>query len=331
MLDMSLLGEMSWLAPQWRSLRGYIQARRVPQALLIAGREGVGKKALAEAFGKLLLCRSPGEYACGDCAGCHLFEARTHPDFLRVEPDEPGKIIPVDAIRGLIATLELKPQYSGRRVVMIAPAHQMNVSSANSLLKTLEEPDEHTTLVLLTDSPQLLPATILSRCQRMDVPLPERASVLGWLKTKGQGERAEVLLALARGAPLMALGLANSGVIEKRGEYFLGWRELLAQGGEPTALAEKWSKFPCETLVDWMISWTMDMIRLRAYPRCRNIDNPDLGDSLQDTAQKINLKVLFGYLDRLTASRRMLTGQVNRPLLLEDLLIRWQRGENASD
>ena len=328
---MSLVGEMSWLAPQWRSLLAYIQAGRVPQALLIAGREGVGKTALAEAFGKLLLCRTPGEYACGDCAGCRLFEAKTHPDFLRIEPDEPGKIIPVDAIRVLIANLGLKPQYSGRRVVLITPAHQMNVSSANSLLKTLEEPDEHTTLLLLTDSPQLLPATILSRCQRMDIPLPERTSALAWLKEKGEGERAEVLLALARGAPLMAFGLADAGIIEKRSEVFLGWRDLMERGGEPTVLAEKWSKFPCETLADWMISWTMDMIRLRAVPHCRNIDNPDLGESLQHTAQKINLKVLFGYLDRLTASRRMLTGQVNRQLLLEDLLIRWQRGQNTSD
>ena len=80
---------------------------------------------------------------------------KTHPDFLRIEPVETGKIIPVDTIRGLIANLALKPQYRGRRVVLISPAHQMNVSSANSLLKTLEEPDEHTTLLLLTDSPHI--------------------------------------------------------------------------------------------------------------------------------------------------------------------------------
>ncbi len=328
---MNLVGEMNWLAPQWRSLLAYVRTGRIPQALLIAGREGVGKKSLAEAFGKLLLCRNPGEYACGDCQGCRLFEAKTHPDFLRIEPDEPGKVIPVDAIRGLIASLGLKPQYNGRRVVLVTPAHQMNVSSANSLLKTLEEPDEHTTLLLLTDSPHLLPATILSRCQRMDIPLPERASALAWLQARGRGERAGVLLALAGGAPLHALELADAGIIEKRNEFFGSWRALPELREEAVALAEKWSKFPCETLVDWMISWTMDMIRLRAAPRCRTIDNPDLRESLQAVVQKINLKPLFGYLDRLTASRRMLTGQVNRQLLLEDLLILWQRGQNTSD
>ncbi len=84
----------------------------MPQALLLVGRDGVGKMALAEAFSQRLLCRNPGEYACGDCVSCRLFAAKTLPDFLRIQPEEEGKIIPVDAIRSLIANLALKPQYS---------------------------------------------------------------------------------------------------------------------------------------------------------------------------------------------------------------------------
>lgn len=320
---MKRLDAMGWLAPHWQRLGHYVETGRVPQALLIAGREGVGKAALAEAFSQKLLCRSPGEYACGECISCKLYAAGTLPDFIRIEPEEPGKIIPVDAIRGLIANLALKPQYSGRRVVLISPAHQMNTSSANSLLKTLEEPDEHTTLLLLTDAPQSLLPTIQSRCQRLDIPLPERALALSWLKAEGQGQNAEVLLALARGAPLKALGMSEEGIIEKRGEFFAGWRDLLERKGEPCLLADKWSKFPCETLADWMISWTMDLIRLRSAPRWRGIDNLDLAERLQATAQQINLPALFAYLDRLKAARRMLSGQVNRQLLLEELLILW--------
>jgi len=323
---MNLVDAMNWLAPQWHRLGSYIQSGRVPQALLVVGREGVGKAQLAESFSKRLLCRTPGEYACGECASCRLFAAKTHPDFLRIEPEEAGKAIPVDAIRGLIASLALKPQYSGRRVVFISPAHQMNVSSANSLLKTLEEPDEHTTLLLLTDSPQSLPATILSRCQRMDIPVPERSLALAWLAKHGQGDNAEVLLSLARGTPIKALGLANDGIIEKREEFFSAWRDLAERGGEPATVAEKWSKFPCETLADWMISWTMDMIRLRAVPRNRAIDNPDLAERLQSPAQKINMQDLFRFLDRLNAARKMLSSQVNRQLLLEEMLILWLRG-----
>lgn len=320
---MRRLDGMNWLAPQWLKLAAYVESGRVPQALLIVGREGVGKSVLAEAFSQRLLCRNPGEYACGDCISCRLYAAGTLPDFIRIEPEEPGKIIPVDAIRGLIANLALKPQYSGRRVVLISPAHQMNVSSANSLLKTLEEPDEHTSLLLLTDSPQSLLPTIQSRCQRLDIPLPARPAALAWLNVQGQAENAEVLLALARGAPLKALGLAGEGIIEKRGEFFAGWRELLERKGEPCLLAEKWAKFPCETLADWMISWTMDLIRLRSAPRWEGIDNRDLAERLQAVSQQINVQTLFGYLDRLKTARRMLSGQVNRQLVLEELLILW--------
>jgi DNA polymerase-3 subunit delta' len=325
MRAMNLVDEMDWLSPQWNRLGSYIRSGRVPQALLLVGREGVGKTLLAETFAKRLLCRTPLEYACGVCASCRLFAAKTHPDFLCIEPEDKGKAIPVDAIRGLIANLALKPQYSGRRVVLIVPAHQMNVSSANSLLKTLEEPDEYTSLLLLTDSPQSLPATILSRCQRMDIPVPERKQALEWLAKNGQGDNALVLLALARGAPVKALGMANNGIIVKREEFFSAWCNLAEQGGEPATLAEIWAKFPCETLTEWMISWTMDMIRLWAVPRNTAIDNPDFAERLRSSAQKIKPRDLFRLLDRLNAARKMLLGQINRQLLLEELLILWLR------
>jgi DNA polymerase-3 subunit delta' len=134
-------------------------------------------------------------------------------------------------------------------------------------------------------------------------------------------------LALARGAPIKALGLANDGIIEKRDEFFSTWRDLIERGGEPTAVAEKWSKFPCENLIDWMVAWTMDMIRLRAFPRNRVIDNPDLAERLQSSAQKIDCRDLFRFLDRLNAARKMLFGQVNRQLLLEEILILWLRAK----
>lgn len=323
---MNLVDDMPWLSPHWDRLDSHLQSGRVPQALLVVGRQGVGKTQLAETFSKRLLCRTPLDYACGECASCRLFAAKTHPDFLRIEPLETGKIIPVDVIRGLIANLALKPQYSGRRVVLINPAHQMNVSSSNSLLKTLEEPDEHTTLLLLTDSPQLLPATILSRCQRMEICVPERSMALAWLAKNGyEGDHANVLLALARGAPIKALGLANDGIIDKRNEFFSAWSDLIGYGGDPAALAEEWSKFSAETLVDWMVCWTMDMIRLRTDPCNQAIENPDLAEHLLALAQKINLRNLFRFLDRLNSSRKMLLGQVNRQLLLEELLIHWLR------
>jgi DNA polymerase-3 subunit delta' len=327
---MNAIAELPWLAPHWRALSAYIESERIPQALLMAGPEGLGKRRLAEAFAQRLLCREEGEFGCGACPSCELFAAGTHPDFLRVEPDEPGKIIPVDAIRELIAKLALKPQYAGRRAALIIPAHRMNAASANSLLKTLEEPDAHTTLLLLTETPQALPATILSRCRRMAIAVPQQAEAQAWLAAQGLGDAADVLLALARGAPLRALSLAQTDLLEKRREFYGDWRELPKGIAEPAATAERWVKFSAETLTEWMISWTMDLIRLRAAPACRNLDNPDLEKGLQALAGSLNLRRLFGFLDALHRSRRALAGQANRQLALEEILVLWSRlAENS--
>lgn len=312
-----------WLTEPWDRLGAYVEAGRIPQGLLITGMCGLGKGILAEGFTRRLLCRSGGPYACGHCPSCVLFEAGNHPDYLRIEPAEPGKAITVDAIRGLIATLSLKPQYSGRRVVILTPAEQMNAAAANSLLKTLEEPDVHTSLLLLSEAPEQLPATIRSRCQRLEIAVPERRVALEWLQRNGCGDEAEVLLSLSRGAPLRALAFASDDIIGQRAEFFRTWCEVLTQGADPVMAAERWQKHSCEQLVSWMSTWTCDLIRLRAAPGCSSIDNPDLRDGLQGTAARLNLAELFRYLDQLNVTRRQLAGQLNRQMVLEQLLIHW--------
>jgi DNA polymerase-3 subunit delta' len=312
-----------WLAGPWGRLRTYLESGRIPQALLIVGLDGIGKGLLAEGFARRLLCRETSEAACGHCQSCVLLEAGTHPDYVRVGPAEPGKAITVDSIRGLIATLSLKPQYSGRRVVILAPAEQMNTAAANSLLKTLEEPDAHTTLLLLTEAPERLPATIRSRCQRLNLPVPPRRQAVAWLQCNGCGDEAEVLLSLAKGAPLRALSYAANDIIAQRAEFFRTWLAVAEGKADPVVAAEQWQKTTCEQLVGWMGTWTIDLIRLCAAPACSTIDNPDLRHGLQATAAGLNLPALFRYLDLLNASRRGLGGQVNRQMVLEELLIGW--------
>lgn len=323
--DPTRVDDLPWLAVYWRRLHAYIESGSIPQALLIDGTAGLGKMRLAQAFAQRLLCRRQDEFACGECPACQLFAARTHPDFILVEPEEAGKPITVDAIRSLIAVLSLKPQYNGRRVVVLAPAQQMNAAAANSLLKTLEEPDEHTLMLLLTESPAALPATILSRCQRLDIAIPAREAALAWLSERNLAEQAQVLLSLAQGAPLRAQALSGEGIIAKRGEFFMAWCDILRRGDEPVAIAEKWAGFSCETLTDWMISWVMDLIRVGVVPHGPRLDNPDLEESLQALSGRLNLQQIYGFLDRLNGAKRSLAGQVNRQLALEELLIHWSR------
>lgn len=330
---MSLVAEMPWLTPAWERLNTHLASDRLPQALLLTGKPGLGKMKLALSFAQRLLCRTPvGEEACGYCASCLLFQARTHPDLQCVEPLESGKPITVDQIRGLIEKLALKPQYGGRRVVIIAPAQAMNIAAANSLLKTLEEPDPATLMLLLAEVAHTLPATILSRCQRLAIEPPSRGEALTWLAKQGVESDAEALLTLAQGAPLRALAMKGQEVIAHRGEFFAAWQAVGGQRQDPLSVADKWqssaTKTPlvaCESLTEWMLSWTLDLIRLRAASTRAVLDNPDLKAGLQAMAEKLDLMTLYAFLDRLMVARRMLAGQVNRPLLMEELMIHWSR------
>src|SRR5512140_3149225 len=95
---------LPWHQTPWRQLCGYLRQQRIPQALLISGNKGLGKRQLAERFAAVLLCHTPntdGE-ACGNCHGCKLHAAGNHPDLLMVSPDEPGKAIGINLIRELI-------------------------------------------------------------------------------------------------------------------------------------------------------------------------------------------------------------------------------------
>jgi len=319
----AILDEYPWLQDGWTRLRAYLDAGRIPQALLMTGPAGSGKHQLAQLLASRLLCREPAQFACGRCHGCRLMEAGTHPDLLRVEPEEPAKPITVDTIRALTAALALRPQYSAHRVVILAPAHLMNSNAANSLLKTLEEPERHTVLLLLSERPSALPATIVSRCQRFRLGLPERAAVLDFLAARGHREQAPVLCSMAGGAPLRALELAGGDRVAARTEFFGDWSGLAEGRQQPVVVAEKWAKAAVDDLVAWSASWLGDLIRLKSAGGGVPLDNSDLLPGLQALVGRLHLVSLFDHLDRVQQARRLLAGQTNRQLLLEDLLIRW--------
>ncbi len=93
-----------------------------------------------------------------------LFDSNTHPDFKLIEPDPNSQGIKIDQIRDLIDWATGKPQISGKQIAILFPAHLMNTAAANALLKTLEEPSLETLIILVSDKPSFIPATLRSRC-----------------------------------------------------------------------------------------------------------------------------------------------------------------------
>lgn len=316
-----------WLEPAWEALGDYLREARLPDALLIHGPAGVGKRGLAEAFARRLLCQGGGDELCGQCVGCRLWEAGTHPHYQVVQPEEPGKAIVVDAIRALTARFALKPQYAGWRLAVIDPADAMNISAANALLKTLEEPPERSLLILLSSAPGRLPATILSRCQRLPVHPPAKALALEWLAGR-QGHAASAdLWSAASGSPLRALEMAEKGYPEWREKLYGLWSVQSQVGSvDPVLAAEDFSSLPLEYLLEWLMQWAMELIRQIHVPGQESFYNVSHTDVLRQPMRH-NPAEVYAFWDQLVATKRLLAAnpQLNRPLILEETLVGWSR------
>ncbi|MDD1613861.1 MAG: DNA polymerase III subunit delta' [Methylococcaceae bacterium] len=301
---------------------------RVPQALLITGNKGLGKLHLANQFAISLLCTKPQDngLGCGHCDSCLLFNAETHPDFIQIRPDEPGKAITIGQIRSLVTCLTLKPQFESYRVVIVNPADLMNNAASNAFLKCLEEPTERTVILLITDKPTYLPATIVSRCQKLAIAKPDKETVFAWLKQQNVEAlqfNVSTLFGLAQGSPLLALDYANDGTLTLRDDCFKAWMDIAKQRRHPVIVAEDWYKLPESPLIFWITSWVIDMIKCCYQIKAGGLYNPDLQESLQELSQQLELKGLYKLYDLMLISRQRLNTQINKQTMFEEILIKW--------
>lgn len=313
-----------WQADVFADLQQRRTQVRLAHALLITGPAGIGKQQLAKVFSQSLLCAEPQAdgLACGQCHSCSLYAAGNHPDLFRLSPEEDSKVIKIDQIRSLIEKLSLSSHYGRYRVVILNPADAMNIAAANALLKTLEEPPADTVLLLITDRPSFLPATIRSRCQSLRLALPPTEMAQAWLAAQlDNPQDAEVLLGLAGGAPLAAEALAAE-QLARRKDLLQGWQALALGKADPVKLAADWVKPDLHLPISWVYGWVADMIRLRSGSEDR-LTNKDAKAALQKLAQELDLTRLYGLMDRVVETIKLANSQVNPQTLMEGILLYW--------
>ncbi|WP_059174174.1 DNA polymerase III subunit delta' [Bacillus sp. FJAT-27445] len=156
-----------------KMIKNSIQKGRLAHAYLLEGMRGTGKKDAARLLSKSLFCENPieGYKPCETCLNCKRINSGNHPDVHWVEPD--GLSIKKQQIRELQEEFSKKGMESSQKIYLIIDAEKMSTSASNSLLKFLEEPGAQTVALLLTENPQKMLPTILSRCQTISfLPLP---------------------------------------------------------------------------------------------------------------------------------------------------------------
>ena len=252
-------------------LRESIRAGRFPHSLILAGPRGAGKYTLALMLAKAVNCLEPAESDglpdfCGSCRNClrigdaanleervaEAVEARddlretdkretriliqTHPDVLIVPPDPPQLLIKLGQVRQVIHVAYYRPPVESRRTFTIFTSSAFMKEAANSLLKVLEEPPEHTSLILLTENPQELLPTIRSRAvlHRLGaLPATGLEALLALRRPELKPQDRALVARLAEGAVGRALTLDLAAYLASRQDALILLRTALREPGVP--------------------------------------------------------------------------------------------------
>ena len=296
-----------------RILDAALKTGRVPHALLFHGPSGVGKGDVAHRLARALLCTGDAARPCGACAACGRTQRDHAYDLLHIRPD--GTRIKVEQIRELT---ELMHVGTGRGVAIIDPADALMEQAANALLKTLEEPPAGWVLVLVTARPDVLLATIRSRCQLVRFSRLSDADTAARLIESGVPKaQAGPLARLAQGAPGAVL---NTGMDAD---------ELLNDyAGAVAALAPEALASPTR-LIRSAETWGRDLdttIRFLRWAQVRVSDalfaGTSAGEQTDPWAGIYSPDFLCEFSGLLQETESRLTRNINRQSAIEALLVR---------
>ncbi|MBW8000556.1 MAG: DNA polymerase III subunit [Planctomycetes bacterium] len=333
-------------------------------AYIFAGLDGVGKFKTAQQWAKILLCEKPKtkkDFAdsCGQCESCRLFEADSHPDFHHIYKelreftrDGKGKLAPVDlaidVIREfLIEKVSSKPTVSKRKIFVISEGERLNASSQNAMLKSLEEPPEYCTIILLCTRLEKLLPTTKSRCQTIRFSPIDEDKIIEQLKAMGLADNQTKYFgkfaqgSLGQGCKLAELELAGAKIYEAKRELIktlarFEYADALVIGGQfqsqSKVIAGIWaeiekdvsktaiSRRAAKLIVQIVISALYDAMRIDLIGG-EKIINFDQTEQIKILARQFDIEQCSEKIANCYQTMRWIESSVNEKLIFEQLLL----------
>lgn len=312
-------------------LTSSFENNRVGHAYIFDGERGTGKEEIALFFAKLLLCEKPRNNApCETCRSCLRVNSGNHPNITMIHPD--GQTIKKGQMDEFLMEMTKKGYETGQKVYIISHAERMNSASANALLKYLEEPDGNVTAILLTDSYQTILPTIQSRCQRISFLPPSREVMISMLESKGITSSMAATVTMLTGNVDEAFQLAQDDGFAEMRKTVLKLVEASDQNVHEALLyiQSTWSQVfkereETDRGLDLLLYAYRDVVafkaKLKALPAY-----PDQSDFFNSLAMKITYSQLSAFMEAILQAKRQLSGNMNRTLLMEQLMLNMQEG-----
>lgn len=240
-----------WYEPELAQLASRLERQTLHHAPLILGPNGLGKSEFAEALCELILCHRPvAGQPCGKCQSCQLIQAQTHPDKHHITTENLS--IGVDSIRQGIDKLQGSAQLSQNKVLLLTDGQRMTTAAANALLKTLEEPTNNTYIIMTAISAHSLLPTVLSRCEKLVLALPEPKKIQNWLRDEYRIDMSLDEISAYRALPKLCLAAHSEDAVTYA--MFIEALQSLNSSSSVLSMAQKWEAHVQDCLI-WLQQW----------------------------------------------------------------------------
>ncbi|MEG0449559.1 MAG: DNA polymerase III subunit delta' [Lysinibacillus sp.] len=324
--------ELNTLQPVvMKQLQTIFEKNRLAHAYIFDGEKGTGKVDIMQFFVKLMLCENPrNNVPCETCRNCRRVDSGNHPNIYQIFPD--GQFIKIDQIRELIAEMKMMGVEEGRKIYVLHHADRLNVSSANMLLKFLEEPDGEVTAVLLTEQMQSILPTIRSRCQHVKFLKLSRKLLLEHLQEHQVTYSMASTVSMVTNELETAILLANDEQFAQARKTVLKLVEAIRQNVHEAMLVlhDEWlplfkEKNEIEQALDLLLFAYRDIVAIKANPEAA-CTYPDMLQTFKEAALHSTYDRLSSQMQAILQARGQLQRNMNRTLMMEQLMLNLQEG-----